>query len=228
MACPASTTFRSGRPAGYVMSATTPTRVVLADDHWAVRDGVRSAIGECADFVVAGVAENLAETTRLVRKQSPEIDILVIDAVLAGDSAINAIPAITRSFPRLSVLVYSNLPEHPYAVHAIRQGAAGFVSKAGSRDELLGALRSLARGRRYISSTVAQLLAEQLTATNDLTARESEVVRYFADGRRCGEIAKLLSLSPKTVSAHKANAMTKLGLRSNADLIRWAIDNLGA
>lgn len=205
-----------------------PTRVLVVDQLWVVRDGLTVAVNGLPSFIVSGSASSLADAMRLLRKTPRDFDVLIIDAVVGDESGMNAIPDIRRSFPDLAILVYTSLPEQPHAVRALEQGADAFVAKSGSRDELIEALQILAQGKRYISPTVAQLLADRLNSKDALTARETEVVRYLATGYRSGEIAKRLSLSPKTISAHKANAMAKLGLRSNADLIRWAIDNIGA
>lgn len=198
-------------------------QVIILDDQWSSREGLAQAIDECRDLSVAHSTASLADAVRFLRNGRGTVDVMVVDVALRDDSVISVIPQLVKMFPGLAILAHSLLPERPHAVRAIEQGAAGFVSKRGSRDELLEALRMLAEGRRYVSPEVGRLLAERLSSNVQLTARESEIVRLFADGRRCSEIAATLALSPKTVSAHKSNAMDKLGIDNNADLIRWAI-----
>jgi len=199
--------------------------ILVIDDHWAVREGVKTAIEQHDDLRLVATAPTLAEGLAAVSSRTAPVDVVVLDALLRDGSGIDAIPRIKELNPRCSVLVLSMLDENPHAIRAIEHGAQGYISKGGGRSELVEAIRIVAGGQRYVSPTVGNLLADRLLRSNELSPRESEVVRLYASGHRCGEIAKLLSLSPKTVSAHKANAMKKLGVTTNADLIRWSIDN---
>jgi two-component system invasion response regulator UvrY len=199
--------------------------VLVVDDHWVVRDGVERAFAHTSDVRVTVKAETLGKAFGAMQSQGDKIDVIVLDANLHDESGIEAIGQLKKINGRTRVLVLSMLAPNPHAVRAMEQGADGFVSKGGSSIELLEAVRTVAEGRRYVTPEVGSLLAERLLRHNDLTARESEIVRFFAQGHRCGQIANMMALSPKTVSAHKANAMRKLDIASNAVLIRWAMDH---
>lgn len=199
--------------------------VLVIDDHWAVRDGVQAAQKLHDDLRLVAAVPTLAEGLAAVESGTGRVDVVVLDALLRDGSGIDAIPRIKELNPECSVLVLSMLDENPHAIRAIEHGANGFIAKGGGKSELIEAIRAIAGGRRYVSTTVGNLLAERLMRTNELSPRESEVVRLYASGHRCGGIARMLSLSPKTVSAHKANAMKKLGVASNAELIRWSIEH---
>lgn len=192
-----------------------------------VREGLREVLSKVPDVDLVGEAGSVKELfSMLSARPSPltrKPDVILLDALLGDDSGIDSIPNL-KTMSNAKVLVLSMLSENPHAVRAIEQGADGFISKGGTPRELVDAIRSVASGRRHITLEVGQLLADRLSNRNDLTPRESEIVRYYALGFRSGEIARIMSLSPKTVSTHKTNAMRKLCVKNNADLIRWAID----
>ena len=198
---------------------------LLIDDHWAIRDGIERAFQRTNDITLVAAVESLAAATDVLRRGAPPVHVVLLDVYLRNESGIEAISHLRRLSPTSAVLMLSMLQEDPHAIHAIEQGAAGFVSKGGTAAELLDAVRVVASGRRYVTPNVGHLLAERLRASNALSARESEIVRLFAGGHRCGTIARMLALSPKTVSAHKANAKRKIGVISDADLIRWTIEH---
>lgn len=203
--------------------------VLIVDDHWLVRDGLAHILESVPDINVEGTDSLPGLFTELRERRStdtPLPHVVILDACLGEDSGIEAIPVLRAEFPACGVLILSMLAESPHAVRSIEQGAHGFVSKGCPPAELISAIRTVAAGQKYVSPTVARLLADRVSSNNSLTSRESEIVRYYAHGYRCGEIARVMSLSPKTVSTHKANAMRKLCLRTNADLIRWGLDNV--
>ncbi|MBU3689193.1 MAG: response regulator transcription factor [Actinobacteria bacterium] len=199
--------------------------VLVIDDHWAIREGLTRIFQNHSEVHLTEAVGSLAEAHEFMLGASSTVDVVLLDVVLGDQSGIDSIPNLRDLYPSIRVLILTILPENPHAIRAIEQGADGFVSKGGSPNELVDAIRTIAQGHRYLSPNVGQLLAERLRKTSDLSARESEVVGYFANGMRCGEIANLLKLSPKTVSAHKSNAMRKLNVSSNVDLIRWALAN---
>lgn len=204
-------------------------RVEIIDDHWLVRQGLVHALAGASDISVSesGSLDEFFSRVRDPDAGSENVpDVIVLDACLGEDSGIEAIPAIKKECPLTAVLVLSMLPENPNGVRAVMQGASGYVSKGSAPGEILQAIHAVAAGQTHVSPNVARLLADRRAGRQDLTPRESEVVRYYAHGYRCGEIARMMSLSPKTVSAHKANAMRKLGLNTNADIIRWGVDHL--
>lgn len=201
------------------------TRVLVVDDHWVVHDGLERAFANASDLFIVARAETLRQAFDVARSRPDKIDVILLDASLREESGLEAIGQLKKTCAKAYVLVLSMLAPNPYAIRAMEQGADGFVSKGGSPMELLEAVRTVAQGRRYVTHEVGHLLAERLMKHHELSPRESEIVRFYASGHRCGEIARVMSLSPKTVSTHKANAMRKLGISSNADLIRWAMDH---
>lgn len=197
--------------------------IVVVDDHWMVREGLCMWLSKQPDLHVLGEASDVQELLSLkVNDVVP--DVVILDACLGEHSGLDAIQDIKARWPRIGVLVLSFLSEDPHAIRAIEHGADGYLEKGGSPAELVDAVRRVGCGRRYVSTRAASLLVDRLHNANDLTAREKEVVRFYALGYRSGQIARVLTLSPKTVSTHKANAMRKLSVHTNAGLIRWAID----
>ena len=199
--------------------------VLLVDEQWLTHIGIDRALRGTRDLRLVGAVVSPAEALPLLAKNSPPVNVVLLELVTRGEPTIEAITELKLRRPKVAVVVFSALSEHLIAVRAMEQGADGFVSKAGSEAELLEAIRVVASGRRYVSATVGNLLADRLLTTSTLTPRESQIVDLFGRGHRCTEIAELLALSPKTISAHKANAMRKLGTRSNADLVRWSTAN---
>jgi two-component system invasion response regulator UvrY len=199
--------------------------VLVVDDHWVVRDGFERWFMGTPEVRVTDKVETLRQAFRVLQAKGNALDVILLDANLRDESGIEAIPELKKRCSGVRVLVVSMLSPNPHAVRAMEQGADGFVSKGGAPSELLEAVRAVAQGRKHVTQEVGHLLAERLLRHNDLTSRESEIVRFYAKGLRCGEIAAMMSLSPKTVSAHKANAMRKLDIRSNADLIRWSMEH---
>lgn len=198
--------------------------VVVVDDHWMVREGLRSALTRHGHIEVVGEASGVDEALAIGGSGTTDPDVVLLDARLGSESSLPSISRFRARFPRAHVLVVSMLPEDPYALRAIEAGADGFVRKDGEPDELQRAVEVVAAGESYVSPAVARLLAERRQQPEELTPREFEVVRDYAAGLRSGQIARRLAVSPKTVSTHKTNAMRKLGIQTNADLIRWASD----
>lgn len=201
----------------------------IVDDHAVVRAGLRQFLSGHTDLRVAGEAANGREAIDLVR--STPLDVLVMDITMPGSSGIDALAMIRAKAPDLGVLILSGLPESHYAVSLIRQGASGYLNKECEPAEIVRAIRTIAGGRRYISATVAQLLAEQLGRADagpphgQLSDREMQVFLKLARGATVGEIAEQLSLSVKTVSTYRTRLLEKLGLESNSDLTYYALKN---
>ena len=201
------------------------THVHVVDDHWMVRRGLREILEAEPSVGMVTESDNLHDAFEACRGNRHPVDVVVLDLVLRNESGLAAIPEIKAIAPRVKVLAISFLSEDASGVHAIMQGADGYVTKLVAPAVFVEAVSHLASGGKYLSSGLAELLARRVHRTGDLTAREWEVVRYYALGLGCVEIASRLSLSPKTVSTHKTNGMRKLGLRSTADLVRWAIEH---
>ena len=201
------------------------THVHVVDDHWMVRRGLRDVLEASASVTRVTESENLHDAFAACRDPRRPVDVVILDLVLGAESGIVAIPQIKAITPTIGVLAISFQAEDPHGVHAIVQGADGYVTKGVGPKEVVDAVGHVASGRKYVSASLAELLARRVQHSGDLTAREWEILRYYALGFGCVEIASRLSLSPKTVSSHKTNGMRKLGLKSTADLVRWAIEH---
>ncbi|MEO8655040.1 MAG: response regulator transcription factor [Ramlibacter sp.] len=204
--------------------------VGIVDDHAIVRNGLKQFISEEVDLRVVGEAANGRDAIDLVRT-TPELDVLLLDLSMPGQSGIDALGMIRAKAPDVGILILSGYPEAHYAVSLIRQGANGYLNKECDPTEILSAIRTIALGRRYISAGVAELLAQQLNhkeggaAHEHLSEREFQVFLKLAKGETAGDIAKALSLSVKTVSTYRTRLMEKMNLASNSDLTYYALKN---
>lgn len=204
-------------------------KVGIVDDHAIVRAGLRQFLSEQVDVRVAGEAASGREAIDLVRQV--ELDVLIMDLSMPGQSGIDALGMIRAKAPDLGVLILSGYPEEHYATNLIRQGASGYLNKECDPLEILNAVRTIAMGRRYISPAVAELLAQQLGKKEDvapheqLSDREFQVFLRLAKGETAGNVAQALSLSVKTVSTYRTRVMEKMSLQSNSDLTYYALKN---
>ncbi|TFY96534.1 response regulator transcription factor [Ramlibacter rhizophilus] len=204
-------------------------RVVMADDHAIVREGLKRIIASAPDFQVVGEAADGTEVLRLAREL--DFDLLVLDLSMPGRSGMELIKLVKAEKPRVRILVLSMHQESQYAVRAIKSGASGYLTKESAPALLEQALRKIAQGGAWVSADVAQQLAlaampggEAAAAPHEsLSTREFEVFRLLVSGLSVTDIAHRLSLSVKTVSSHKANLMHKLGVDNAADLVRYAM-----
>ena len=203
-------------------------RILLADDHAIIRDGLRQIFAETGDLQVAGEAASGHEV--LARVREADWDILLLDLSMPGKSGLELIKQIKTEKPRLPILVLSMHEPEQYAQRALRAGAAGYLNKDSAAAELVEAVRRVAAGGRYISAALAQLLAEQIgmDAAREpherLSGREFQVFRLLAAGSTVGEIAERLHLSVNTVSTYRSRVLEKLGAANNAELMRYAAE----
>ncbi len=203
-------------------------RILMVDDHAVVRRGFQQIAGDAYGSLVLGEARSAEEALQLVQQQ--RWDVVVLDVNLPGRSGLDILRELKRERPQLPILVYSMHPEEQYAVRALKAGAAGYVTKAGAPEELLRAIRKVVSGGRYVSPWLAERLAQDAAGESErshesLSEREYEVLRMIASGCTATEIAAQLSLSVKTVSTYRTRALEKLGLRSNAELVRYAFEH---
>ncbi len=204
-------------------------KVGIVDDHSIVRSGLRQFLSEMVDLRVVGEAASGREAIDLVR--TTEMDVIIMDLSMPGQSGIDALAMIRAKAPDVGILILSGYPEEQYAVNLIRQGASGYLNKECEPMEIVNAIRTIALGRRYISPSVAELIAQQLnrkegSAAHDLLSeREFQVFLKLAKGETAGDIAHALSLSVKTVSTYRTRLMEKMGLASNSDLTYYALKN---
>jgi DNA-binding NarL/FixJ family response regulator len=202
-------------------------RIVVADDHTIVREGLKQLLLAAGDLEVVGEASD--GTQVLERVRSLDFDVLMLDMSMPGRSGIELIKQVRAEKPKLRILVLSMHEENQYAVRAIRAGASGYLTKESATGQLVEALRKVASGGAFISAEVAQQLA--LGAMPDakgpphttLSDREFQIFRMIADGFSVSDIATRLSLSVKTVSTHKSNILHKMNMTTQAELIRYAI-----
>ena len=204
-------------------------RVGIVDDHAIVRAGLTQYLSEHVDLRVSGQASNGKEALELAR--SGEVDVLLLDISMPDQSGVDALAAIKARFPDLPVLILSGFPEVHYATALLRQGASGYLNKECEPEEIANAIRTVARGRRYISSAVAELLADKAVGSADrplheaLSERELQVFLRLAKGETIGNMAEAMFLSVKTVSTYRTRVLEKLKLQSNSDLTYYALKN---
>lgn len=202
-------------------------RIVIADDHAIVRTGLREYFSGHVDLRVTGEAANGREALELVREG--DLDVLLMDLSMPDQSGVDALAAIHARKPELPILILSGFPEAHYATTLIKQGASGYLNKECDPQEIVDAIRTVARGRKYISAAVAELLASGLdpTAAKEphelLSEREFQVFLRLAKGETIGHIADGMSLSVKTVSTYRTRVMEKMALKSNSDLTYYAL-----
>ena len=204
-------------------------RIGIADDHAIVRDGLRRFLSDNVDLRVTGEACNGREALELAR--GGDIDVLLMDISMPDQSGVDALVAIKARFPDLPVLVFSGFPESHYATTLLRQGASGYLNKECDPEEIATAIRTVFRGRKYISAAVAELLADGVGGDSDkpaheqLSERELQVFLRLAQGETIGNMAKAMFLSVKTVSTYRTRVLEKLKLASNSDLTYYALKN---
>jgi len=204
-------------------------RIAIVDDHAIVRAGLRQYFAEQVDLRVTGEASNGREALDLVRQG--DVDVLLMDLSMPDQSGVDALAAIRARAPDLPILILSGFPETHYATTLLKQGASGYLNKECEPEEIIKAIRTVYRGRKYISSTVAELLASGVDPTaskpphEQLSDREFQVFLRLAKGETIGHMAESLSLSVKTVSTYRTRVMEKMNLASNSDLTYYALKN---
>ncbi len=203
-------------------------RVGIVDDHAVVRAGLKQFLSEHVDIRVTGEAANGREALDLVR--GGEVDVLLMDLSMPDSGGVDALAAIKARFPDLAVLILSGFPESHYATTLLRQGASGYLNKECDPEEIATAIRTVARGRRYITAGVAEMLADGLAgdsrpAHETLSERELQVFLRLAKGETIGAMAESMFLSVKTVSTYRTRVLEKLQLHTNSDLTYYALKN---
>jgi two-component system invasion response regulator UvrY len=207
----------------------TMIRIAIVDDHAMVRAGLRQFFADQIDFQVVAEAATGREAMEIVRKG--EIDVILLDISMPDQSGVDALAAIRARSPELPVLILSGFAEAHYATTLLRQGASGYLNKDCDPDDIVRAIRTVVRGRKYISAGVAEQLADGLSNGGDrpahegLSERELQVFLRLAKGETIGAMADSMSLSVKTVSTYRTRVMEKMGLESNSDLTYYALKN---
>jgi DNA-binding NarL/FixJ family response regulator len=204
-----------------------PIRVLIADDHAIVRQGLRQILSDTADLVVAGEACDGLEVMHMVREGV--WDVILMDVSMPNRNGIDALKLIKKEFPRLPVLVLSMHPEEHYAVRALKAGAAGYLTKQSAPELLVQAIRQVASGKKYVSPAVAQQLAEAITDDDErpphekLSDREYQTLVLISSGKALSQIAEELNLSVKTVSVYRGRLLEKMNMKNNAELTHYGL-----
>ena len=205
------------------------TKILLVDDHEVVRDGIKKIFDEQPETIVFGQAGTAVEALVLARDE--DWDVVVLDLSLGARSGLEVLKELNQIRPRLPVLILSMHSEEQYARRAFKGGAAGYITKDSPRTELLKAIEKVIKGGRYLSPTLAETLVFDIERGTDrpphaaLSDREFEVMKLIASGRKVTEIAGILSLSDKTISTYRARILEKMNMKTNAEIIRYAIQN---
>jgi DNA-binding NarL/FixJ family response regulator len=204
-------------------------RILIADDHAVFRRGLTETLGEAFSRVTFGEAKTAQETLEYVRRQ--DWDVVILDISMPGKSGLDILDDLHRLRPKLPVLLLSMHPEGQYARRALKSGAAGYLTKESVPEELKEAVRRVRAGGRYVSATLAEKLAFDLRREADmpvhelLSDREFQVFRMIASGKTVKQIADEIALSVKTVSTYRARILLKRGMKTTAELIRYALQS---
>lgn len=203
-------------------------RIVIADDHQIVRDGLRALLEDHSDLEVVGEAATVPEVLELVRYE--DVDLLVLDLGMPGGEGLETFKRVQTTAPGVKIVILSIHPEDHLAVRMLKAGASGYVQKEAASERLVIAIRRVLRGKRYVSPELASKLADHLggDATEELhehlSDREFQVLRLLGKGRSVSGIAEELTLSAKTVSTYKARLLKKMDMDTTAELIRYAVE----
>jgi two-component system, NarL family, invasion response regulator UvrY len=202
-------------------------RVLICDDHTIVREGLKEILAGTQDIV--GVGEASSGEELLDKVEGGDFDVVLLDISLPGANGLEVLKRLQVSRPELPVLFLTMYPETHYAVRAMRAGAAGYLTKGSATTQLIGAIRKVASGGRYVSETLAEQLALELLeqrgrpAREALSDREYEVMQALARGSTVTEIGEDLHLSVKTISTYRTRILNKLGLKNNAEIVHYAL-----
>ncbi|MBA4382727.1 MAG: DNA-binding response regulator [Sideroxydans sp.] len=204
-------------------------KVLIADDHALIRKGLKQLLDDTEELRVTGEAESGNEAYRMA--QTGEFDVVLLDISMPDKHGIDVLKQIKDSQPQLPVLMLSMHPEEQYALRSMKAGAAGYLNKQSAPAQLVTAIRQVAKGKKYISSELAEQLAEGLSQGyqellhQTLSNREYQTLCLMAQGKKLSEMADIMSLSPKTISVYRSRLLEKMKLKTNAEAIHYAINN---
>jgi two-component system, NarL family, invasion response regulator UvrY len=204
-------------------------KILIADDHAIVREGLKLIISEVPDMEVVAEAGSGPETVSLIH--DGKCDLVLLDISMPGSNGIEVLKSIKREVPELPVLILSMYPEEQYAIRALRAGASGYLTKDEPSEQLLAAIRKAVAGGHYVSSSLAETLASSIDEKTSklphelLSDREYQVFQMIASGVSSREIADSMTLSIKTVSTYRARVLGKMNMKSNAHLTRYAVQH---
>jgi two-component system invasion response regulator UvrY len=204
-------------------------KLIIADDHPIVREGLKQIIADSPHFKVSDEAGNGPELLNKVRKE--DFDVIILDLKMPGMDGLDVLKQLKIEKPRIPVIILTVHPEAQYALRILRAGASGYLTKESVSDELITAIRKVHRGGKYISPSLAEKIAFALDTDSEkmfhetLSDREYQVMYMIASGKTVTEIAEELSLSVKTISTYRARILEKMNMKTNAELTRYAFQN---
>lgn len=204
-------------------------RILIADDHAIIRKGLRQILLE---EYPSAIIEEVGDAESAINKTvTGNWDVIICDLSMPGRSGLDVVQHVKQNFPKLPVLILSIHPEEQYAIRALKAGAAGYLSKDAATEELVKAVQKILQGRKYISTSLAEIMASELDQDGAklphelLSDREFHVFKLIAGGKGVTEIAENLSLSITTVSTYRARILEKMDIKTNADMTRYALEN---
>ncbi len=204
-------------------------KVLVADDHEIVRQGLKTIISEHSDLSIAGEAENGNQVLKILKKT--KVDVVLLDFDMPEKNGLDTLVELKALYPKLPVMILSIFPEDHYGTRFLKAGASGYLQKSSATDQLIDAIRKVFNGGKYISSALTDKLVTSLNKDKEqflhesLTDREFQVFRLLATGKKLKEMADELCLSINTISTYRSRILQKMDLKSNADVIRYAIEN---
>lgn len=204
-------------------------RIGIVDDQVLIREGVKKVLQRISDMKVIAETDNISQLFRLIANS--DIHVLVLDISIPGHGGPDVLSEVRRRWPQLPILVLSMHPEKTFALRALKAGVSGYITKSCSAEELVRAIRKVVSGGRYISPAAAELLATEPGMPGAerlherLSNREFQIMRMIAAGRTVGQMSTDISLSTNTINTYRARVLEKMGMRSNAELIRYAVEN---
>ena len=204
-------------------------KVLVADDHEIVRQGLKTIISEHSDLSIAGEAENGNQVLKILKKT--KVDVVLLDFDMPEKNGLDTLIELKALYPKLPVMILSIFPEDHYGTRFLKAGASGYLQKSSATDQLIDAIRKVFNGGKYISSALTDKLVTGLNKDKkqflheSLTDREFQVFRLLATGKKSKEMADELCLSINTISTYRSRILQKMDMKSNADVIRYAIEN---
>lgn len=202
-------------------------RVIIADDHKMFRDGLKQILKEDPDIIVVDEAGNGQEALDKIYKS--DFDILLLDISMPGLSGLDVLRQLKAQKSKISILILSMYPEEQYALRAIKSGASGYITKSSASDELIHAIKKISEGGTYISSSIAERLLFSIKDSSEalphqkLSDREFQILKLIASGKTITQVADELYLSVKTISTYRSRILEKMDMKSNAELIHYAL-----
>ena len=204
-------------------------RILVADDHSVVRQGLKQIIADSPDMEIVGEAATSQEALELVRSGS--FDLIILDISMPGQNGLEILRELKSESPALKVIILSMYPEEQYAIRSLRDGASAYLTKGSQPEELILAIKTVASGKRYITPSVADRLATYIEDNSKrpphetLSDREMEILMLIGSGKQVSDIAEELNLSIKTVSTYRSRILLKMNMETNAQLIRYSLQH---